>query len=71
MVQHYNYHIHGDNIVECERAFDLIKHALSDHLISISGTNGSPICPVYQLNLNNIAAPLHFTLYPGFGSVLR
>ena len=67
MVQHYNYHIHGDNIVECERAFDLIKHALSDHLISISGTNGSPICPVYQLNLNNIAAPLHFTLYPGFG----
>ena len=67
MTQYYSYHIHGDNIVECERAFDLIKVALSDQLISILGPNGSPVCPEYQLNLSMITNSFHFTFYPGFG----
>lgn len=67
MAQYYKYHIHGDNIVECERAFDLIKSAFSDQLISISGPNGSPICPEYQLNLSTTMKQYHFTFYPGFG----
>ncbi len=67
MTQYYNYHIHGDNIVECERAFVLIKAALTDQLISISGPNGSPVCPEYQLTLNTTTNPFHFTFFPGFG----
>ncbi len=67
MTQYYNYHIHGDNIVECERAFDLIKAALADQIISMSGPNGSPVCPEYQLNLRMTTNQYHFTFYPGFG----
>jgi hypothetical protein len=67
VTQYYRYHIHGDNIVECERAFDLIKDSLADHITSISGPNGSPVCPEYQFNLNTKTNQYHFTFYPGFG----
>jgi len=67
MTRYLDFHIHGDNIVECERTFDIIKAALADRLVSITGPNGSPVCPEYQLRLQNTKDPLHLTFYPGFG----
>jgi len=67
MARYLNFHIHGDNIIECERTFGIIKAALNDLIISASGPNGSPICPEFQLGLQNMKDPLHFTFYPGFG----
>lgn len=66
MTRYFDFHIHGDNIVECERTFDLIKAALADQLVSIIGPNGSPVCPEFQLGLRNTKDPLHLTFYPGF-----
>jgi hypothetical protein len=62
-----DFHIHGDNIVECERTFELIKASLNDQLKSITGPSGSPVCPEFHLYLQNIKDPLHLTFYPGFG----
>ena len=67
MTRYLDFHIHGDNIVECERTFDVIKAALADQLVSITGPNGSPVCPEFQLRLQNTKDPLHLTFYPGFG----
>ena len=67
MARYLNFHIHGDNIIECERTFDIIKAALNDLIISCIGPNGSPVCPEFQLRLQNMKDPLHFTFYPGFG----
>lgn len=67
MVNYSDFHIHGDNIVECERTFDLIIQALSNQLLSITGPNGSPVCPEFQIHIQNKKTPLHFTFYPGFG----
>lgn len=47
MARYLNFHIHGDNIIECERTFDIIKVALNDLIISIVGPNGSPVCPEF------------------------
>lgn len=65
MTLYSNFHIHGDNIVECERTFELIKAALSDRIVSITGPNGSTVCPEYQLQLRD--DQIHLTFYPGFG----
>jgi hypothetical protein len=67
MNQTTDYHIHGDNIVECERAFDLIKASLANEIISISGPNGTPVCPKFQLNVRYTDKPISLTFYPGFG----
>lgn len=67
MARYLNFHIHGDNIVECERTFDIIKAALGHLIISAIGPNGSPVCPEFRLRLRNMKNSLHFTFYPGFG----
>ena len=67
MARYQKFHIHGDNIIECERTFDIIKAALNDLIISVTGPNGSPVCPEFQLHLRNMKDPLHLTFYPGFG----
>jgi len=61
------FHIHGDNIVECERTLNLIKTALLGYTTSISGPNGSVVCPMFQFRLQGLDDPLRFTCYPGFG----
>ena len=66
-MRYYDFHIHGDNIVECERTFDVIKAALDEQLVSITGPNGSPVCPKFQLGLRNTKEQLHLTFFPGFG----
>jgi len=66
MPRYSDFHIHGDNIVECERTFDLIRAALAEQLESITGPNGSPVCPEFQLGLRNTKNPIRLTFYPGF-----
>jgi len=67
MPHNRHFHIHGDNIVECERTLDLIQAALGSELISVSTLLGSPVCPEYQLRLRAGVQPLRFTYFPGFG----
>ena len=62
-----DFHIHGDNIVECERAFELIRYALSDLMVATAGPSGSAVCPEFTISLLNRDESLHFTFYPGFG----
>src|SRR6266849_2153907 len=61
------FHIHGDNIVECERAFEIIKLALEDRIVSIDGPQGSPVCPEFNLHLNIGNTPVRLVFFPGFG----
>lgn len=67
MTRYQQINIHSDNIVECERTFDLIKAALADRIESIIGPEGSASCPIFQLRLKNKKEPLHLTFFPGFG----
>ena len=60
-------HIHGDNIVECERALELIQRALGATLKEVSGPEISVACPTYNLHLINKKSPVTVTFYPGFG----
>lgn len=56
--------IHGDNIVECERAFRLCKIALCIETSSIS--KGSTVfCPRY--NASTKTDDYFFTFFPGYG----
>ena len=63
----YVFHLHGDNIVECERTLELIQYALSDLIESTAGPSGSVVCPEFSVNLRNAEQPLRFIFYPGFG----
>lgn len=63
----YVFHIHGDNIVECERTFELVQDALSDLTESTVGPNGSVVCPEFLVKLRNSEQMLRFVFYPGFG----
>jgi hypothetical protein len=57
--------IHGDNIVECRRAFDYIIQALEGEVERIDGPDGSITCPAYTLKLNG--TELVFRFLPGYG----
>ena len=67
MIIYKQLNIHGDNIVECERAFDLIKTALAKHIEHITGPKGSASCPIFEIFLKSIKEPLTITFFPGFG----
>jgi hypothetical protein len=54
------FHIHGDNIVECERTLELIINSLK--CADIQGPMGSCVCPKFILNKT-----YEFTYFPGFG----
>lgn len=66
MSSFFNFHIHGDNIVECERTIMFIRQALVSLTIDFKGPLGSPVCPSYELTCQGILTPILFTLYPGF-----
>jgi len=59
------FHIHGDNIVECERTLRLIELALADELQSRSGPLGSPTNPSFEFVMRNGQGV--FVFFPGFG----
>jgi hypothetical protein len=67
MRRFYKFHLHGDNIVECERTVDLIRRAFADITLYFRGPFGSPVCPTYELLLKDAIEPITLTLYPGFG----
>lgn len=62
-----SFHIHGDNIVECERTLALIETALEDRGYTTEGPFGSYICPSFRLKPPSGAEPLQFTFFPGYG----
>lgn len=66
-IRYASYHIHGDNIVECERAVALIRTALGGSASSWTGPTGSPTCPRYGFTLDGEPETIWLTLLPGFG----
>ena len=66
-MEHETLHIHGDNIVECERALDLIQLAMKDRIIGVKLTTTSVVCPQYELKLRSPSSSLNVVFFPGFG----
>lgn len=56
--------IHGDNIVECERAFELCKKALNIEESKILKET-SIFCPTFFVT--NKTDDFIFTFFPGYG----
>lgn len=61
------FHLHGDNIVECERTVTFLRRALADITTAFEGPFGSPVCPSYKIFCQGLSNPIVLTLYPGFG----
>lgn len=59
-------HIHGDNIVECERTLDIIKKSLISLVVRIDGPIESPFCPLYILHIEDIRLTIKIRFFPGF-----
>ena len=59
-------HVHGDNIVECERALLMIVDALPFETIAIEFQGDSITCPSYLIYCDG-RHTLAVTFYPGFG----
>lgn len=59
------FHIHGDNIVECVRAFDYIVTSLGDLVKSVTGPSISVTCPVYIVGLSQVS--FRFQFLPSYG----
>lgn len=60
-----NFQIHGDNIVECVRAFGYIVSGLGTLVQELDGPNVSVTCPVYTVTLES--RELVFQFLPGYG----
>ncbi len=58
------FNIHGDNIVECERAFRLCRKALNIEHTEINKT-ASVFCPSFTAS--NSENTFEFTFFPGYG----
>lgn len=61
------FHIHGDNVVECERTLRLIQAVLAETYSYVIGPIGSPVCPSFDFRKSQEPGTLRFTLFPGFG----
>jgi len=59
------FNIHGDNIVECVRAFDYVLSGLSTLVLDVAGPILSVTCPVYIVTLPD--SELQFQFLPGYG----
>lgn len=66
LFRYRDFHIHGDNNVECERTLDLILQALNHRNTSLSAPFGSPVCPAYHITVAGLTDPIKLTFYPGF-----
>lgn len=65
MALNRSFNIHGDNIVECVRAFEYIVTGLGDLVKDIVGPITSVTCPVYMLRLAD--CEFCFQFLPGYG----
>lgn len=63
-----NFHVHGDNIIECERFIGLIEPILIKKDFIKNDSIGSFIAP--KITFNNPENQLNFQLFPGFSSDL-
>ena len=61
------FHIHGDNIVECERAMKLINTALSTSHVALIGPRGNITNPTYEIVVHESSQKYIFICFPGFG----
>lgn len=61
------FNIHGDNIVECERALNYILKSVSQNNPVLEGPNGSILCPTFLIKIAELNLKLKITFYPGFG----
>jgi hypothetical protein len=65
MLRTIHYNVHGDNIVECVRAFDYILVGLGKDVESVDGPLESVTCPVYIVSIPFMN--LRFQFFPGYG----
>lgn len=65
-IKKLHFNIHGDNIIECERVFELITKSLKKNKYKISQIKNSIICPKYSITINKNKI-LFFQFFPGFG----
>ena len=65
--KHLCFHIHGDNIVECERTIAIIEQAFEDYDVVLNGPFGPPTNPTFVFDFTEISTSLKFILFPGFG----
>ena len=66
-MKYSQFHIHGDNIVECERTIGLIHGALGGTLRLTWGASHNPACPSFEVVPAIGGQSLTFTCFPGFG----
>ncbi len=66
-IGHRYFTIHGDNIVECERALHLIGMALEGERPTFRGPYGSPTNPSFEFTIEEGKQTLEFVFFPGFG----
>ena len=62
-----SFHIHGDNIVECERTLRLVELALGISCWPPPVPTALAVCPSFLFSLRATAEPWKFTFFPGFG----
>lgn len=60
------FRIHGDNIVECIRAFEYVRDGIGELATSVSGPFTSVTCPEYKIEIDGVE--LSFQFVPGYGS---
>lgn len=60
-----SFHIHGDNIVECDRTLSLIARSLGGPMLDLAGPTGAASCPTYRIDATE--GLFEFTCFPGFG----
>lgn len=59
--------IHGDNIVECERALDLILRSTKSNIETFDVLKESAVCPSFQIKYKTEYKKIKITFFPGFG----
>ena len=60
-------HIHGDNVVECERALGLILESFGVDQANVEGPFGTSTAPCFRFNLDSVRIKCQATFFPGFG----
>ena len=61
------FHIHGDNIVECERTLHLIEMGFKEDDVRLVGPLGVPTNPEFILQFKKDQSNIEFVFFPGFG----
>ena len=60
-------HIHGDNVVECERALELIVRSLNGNPEAINGPIGISTSPDFRFEFGTNSRTCRASFFPGFG----